>query len=125
MICADTSSVARYLDGQSGPDVEQVAAAIEEEELVLSPVTVTELLSHTGARPLLDPLLRNAPVLPIVHGFWERAGLMRRRIRQKGLKANLADSLIAQGCLDARLPLIAHDPDFRHFETHCGLKLIV
>ena len=125
MICADTSSVARYLDGKSGPDVEQVAAAIEDENLVLAPMTVTELLSHSGARPLLDPLLRNAPVLPVMDGFWERAGLMRRSIRQRGLKAKLADALIAQCCLDARVPLIAHDPDFRHFADHCGLKLVV
>jgi len=123
VICADTSSVARYLDGESGPDVDLVAAAIEDEDLVLAPMIVTELLSHTGARPLLDPLLRNAPVLPIMDGFWERAGLMRRRIRQRGLKAKLADALIAQCCLDARASLIAHDPDFRHFAAHCGLKL--
>lgn len=125
MICADTSSVARYLDGESGHDVDLVATAIEDEDLMLSPITVTELLSYTGARPLLEPLLRNAPVLPITEGFWERAGLMRRRIRQRGLKAKLADTLIAQCCVDARTPLIAHDPDFRHFAIHCGLKLIV
>ena len=123
MICAATSSVARYLDGDSGHDVDLVAAAIENQELVLSPITVTELLSHTGARPLLDPLLRSAPMLPITDGFWERAGLMRRLIRSKGFKAKLADTLIAQCCVDARAPLITHDPDFRHFATHCGLKL--
>lgn len=125
MICADTSSIARYLDGESGPDVDLVAAAIEDEDLVLSPITVTELLSYTDARPLLDPLIRSAPVLPITEGFWERAGLMRRRLRQKGLKAKLADTLIAQCCLDARALLVAHDPDFRHFAVHCGLKLAV
>src|SRR5690606_37738319 len=81
VICADTSSIARYLDGQAGPDVDLVAAAIENEDLVLAPMTVTELLSHTGARPLLDPLLGNAPLLPIMEGFWVRAGLTRRRLR--------------------------------------------
>jgi hypothetical protein len=125
VICADTSSIARYLDGESGHDVILVAAAIEDESLVLSPITVTELLSYAGARPLLEPLIRNAPVLAITEGFWERAGLMRRRIRQRGLKAKLADTLIAQCCIDARAPLIAHDPDFRHFAAHCGLRLVV
>jgi predicted nucleic acid-binding protein len=49
--------------------------------------------------------------------------LLRRAVRRRGLKANLADALVAQCCIDADVPLIAHDPDFRHFAAHCGLKL--
>jgi hypothetical protein len=41
----------------------------------------------------------------------------------KGLKARLADALIAQCCIDADVPLIARDSDFRHFKRWCGLKL--
>ena len=39
------------------------------------------------------------------------------------LKAKLADALIAQCCIDADVPLIARDADYRHFERWCGLKL--
>jgi predicted nucleic acid-binding protein len=39
----------------------------------------------------------------------------------KGLKARLADTLIAQSCLDHGVPLITHDTDFRHFAALRGL----
>ena len=41
------------------------------------------------------------------------------------LEGKLADTLIAQCCIDADIPLIAHDRGFRHFATHCGLQLAV
>lgn len=125
MICSDTSSLARYLDGAEGRDIDLIVEAIDAGQLVLSPPTITELLSHTAERPLLTPLLHNAIVLPLQPGFWERAGVARRSVRRAGLKAKLADSLIAQCCIDADVTLIAHDPDFRHFAAHCGLKLAV
>jgi predicted nucleic acid-binding protein len=39
------------------------------------------------------------------------------------LKAALADSLIAQCCIDADVALIARDGDYRHFAKWCGLRL--
>jgi predicted nucleic acid-binding protein len=42
---------------------------------------------------------------------------------RKGLKAAVADALIAQSCIDNDVALITRDPDFRHFAKHCGLKL--
>lgn len=114
--------MARYLDGAAGRDVELVFEAVSAGTLVLAPPTVTELLSYSIERPMLTPLLRNAVVIPLSTGFWERAGLTRRSIRQHGLKAKLADVLIAQSCMDADAPLIAHDSDFRHF-VPLGLKL--
>jgi len=62
-------------------------------------------------------------VLGTAEGFWERAGESRRLILLKGLKAKLADTLVAQCCIDADVPLIARDGDFRHFAQWCGLKL--
>ncbi|RZJ94193.1 MAG: hypothetical protein EON88_13055 [Brevundimonas sp.] len=124
MICADTSSMARYLDGAAGRDVDLVFEAVNAGSLVLAPPTVTELLSYSIVRPMLTPLLRNAVVLPVASGFWERAGLTRRSIRQQGLKAKLADVLIAQSCIDAGAGLITADSDFRHF-VPLGLTLAV
>ena len=40
-----------------------------------------------------------------------------------GLRARTVDSLIAQCCIDADVELVTNDPDFRHFASHCGLKL--
>lgn len=125
MICADTSSLVRILEGQSGPDIALITRAAQKGDLVIAPPTVTELLSYTEARPRLADLLAIASVLPLEASAWERAGLARRKLKRLGLRATLADALIAQCCIDTGVPLIAHDPDFRHFATHCGLTLAV
>jgi predicted nucleic acid-binding protein len=39
-------------------------------------------------------------------------------------KAKLADTLIAQLCIDHEVPLITRDRDFSHFQKFCGLKLL-
>ncbi len=51
------------------------------------------------------------------------AGSARRLRKQKGLRAKIADTLIAQSCIDHDVALITRDGDFRHFAKHCGLKL--
>ena len=90
---------------------------------VLPPVVVTELLSD----PLIGGETLNAvigiPELEIRKGYWRRAGELRARILQLGLKARLADVLITQSCLDHDVPLITRDRDFRHFARHAGLRL--
>jgi predicted nucleic acid-binding protein len=48
---------------------------------------------------------------------------MRTLILSKGLKARLADALIAQCCIDAGATLVCRDRDFRHFARWGGLKL--
>jgi predicted nucleic acid-binding protein len=63
------------------------------------------------------------PTLLPTEGFWERAGAMRAKLLAKNLKARLADTLIAQSCIDYSVPLITRDADFRHFSQHCNLKL--
>jgi predicted nucleic acid-binding protein len=59
----------------------------------------------------------------LIDGFWDRAGETRRVLLAKGLKAQTLDTLIAQFCIDSETPLLTLDSDFRHFATHCGLKL--
>ena len=49
-----------------------------------------------------------------------RAGLFRRGYRPK-----IADTLIAQSCLDHRVPLITRDRDFSCFQKFAGLQLLV
>ena len=56
-------------------------------------------------------------------GYWVRAGEARRLLHKHGLKAKVADALIAQSCIDHDVALITRDRDFRHFAKHCGLKL--
>lgn len=122
MIAADTSSIVAYLSGEAGRDVELVDAAVIGRELVLPPPVVSELWSKPD-RALLEPLLDGTPVLEITDGFWRRVGDSRRVLLAQGLKAAMADALVAQCCIDADVALIARDRDYRHFEQWCGLKL--
>jgi len=80
---------------------------------------------------LSDPLLpkkfvdkiEELPLLDLTKNYWQRAGINRSKIIYKKLKARLADTLIAQSCIDHQVPLITRDTDFRHFVKYCGLML--
>ena len=122
LIATDTSSLVAYLSGESGEDVTQLQTAIEADALLMPPPVLSELLSKPDVSQI-EALLANVPLMEIMDGFWDRAGRNRRVLRLQGLKAALADSLIAQCCIDADVPLITRDRDYRHFERWCGLKL--
>ncbi|TFW11779.1 PIN domain-containing protein [Brevundimonas intermedia] len=123
LIAADTSAVLHFLHGVDGPARPAVRRALRDERLVLPPLVLTELLSAPSPESDLDALLGAAPLVPVIDGYWERAALNRRALAMRGLKSRLADALIAQSCIDAGIPLISGDSDFRHFAAHCGLKL--
>lgn len=125
MIAADTSSVINFLARQDTPDARLVEAAFRAETLRLPPPVVVELLSSPKAEPALRGVIDMAGTLPVSERFWTSAGESRRRLLSLGLKARLADTLIAQCCIDAGIPLITRDSDYRHFAEHCGLKLAV
>lgn len=86
---------------------------------------VTELLSDPKLPKDLARYISELPRIGIGDGFWERAGKNRARLLQRKLKARLADTLIAQSCIDSKFTLIARDGDFRHFLKHCGLRLVI
>jgi predicted nucleic acid-binding protein len=124
LIAADTSSLVAYLSGETGRDVELIDTALNQHELVLPPPVVSELWSKPN-RTLLEPLLADTPMMDVTDGFWRRVGDSRRILLANGLRAPMADALIAQCCVDADVPLIARDKDYRHFERWCGLRLAV
>jgi predicted nucleic acid-binding protein len=123
MIAADTSALVPYLRGDTGPAIDRVAAALAAGDLILPPVVITEILSDHSSAKLLDGVVPEIGVLEIREGFWTRAGLARRIVLRHGLKATIADTLIAQSCIDHEVELITRDPDFRHFAKFCGLKI--
>lgn len=124
MIALDTSSIVAYLAGDRATDTDAADEAIQHKAAVLPPVVLTELLSARGLdRPTRDTLLR-LPRLDVLEGYWERAGLLRAALHSRGIKARLADALIAQSCLDHDIALITRDRDFRHFARHGGLRLL-
>ncbi len=124
MICLDTSSMIAYLQGLAGKDVTLIDHALLDQVAVFSPVTVTELLSAPNLTSNLRETLLAIPMLSIQEGFWERAGLLRAKVLAKGSKAKLADTLIAQTCLDYQVPLITRDQDFQVFKRLAKLHLL-
>lgn len=122
MIAVDSSSLAAYFSGETGRDVELVASAASAGELALPPVVLTEVLTDPESSAL-ERLLGQMVLLEISDGYWQRAGLARRELQRRGLKAKVGDTLIAQSCIDHDVALITRDKDFRTFARHCGLKL--
>ena len=123
MIALDTSSTIAFLSGERGKDVTVVEGALRFRNGVFPPVVVTELLSDPAVRAGVAALIRAVPRLEILDGYWERAGELRARLLRRGLKASLADTLIAQSCIDHEIALVTRDRDFRNFATHAGLNL--
>lgn len=119
----DSSSLIAYFAGNTGTDVTQVRAAIDRDELLLPPAAMAEMMSARNPESTMLIKIRNLPLIPIYLGFWERAGLLRGNLLQRGYKARLGDSLIAQSCIDHNAPLITRDKDFRHFAEVGGLRL--
>ena len=124
MIAADSSSLIAHLSGDTGDDVAILDQTLSDHLLVLPPVVLTELLSDPKLPQAVAELLQALPILEIHDGYWTRAGTLRSKVLSKGRKARLADTLIAQSCLDHDMPIIVRDRDFRSFAVFAGLKLL-
>jgi predicted nucleic acid-binding protein len=83
------------------------------------------MLSERRLPTPVRELLRKLPLLEAGDGYWERAGLLRALVIQRGRRAPLADALIAQSCLDHNAPLVTRDADFSGFVRLAGLRLFV
>jgi len=123
LIALDTSSLQRYLAGVLDRYSTTVRRAIEAHDVALPPVVITEALSKTDIDPAAANTILSFHAIPIRLGYWERAGRLRASLLKVKWKAKLADTLIAQSCIDHDLPLITYDDDFRHF-VRAGLQLL-
>ena len=123
MICADTSSVVALLKGDAGRDVELVRNALVDGTLVLAPASVAELLSDPAITPPIEESILDIPQLEVTPGYWERVGRLRARLMRHRFRPKLADSLIAQSCLDHGVLLVTRDRDFSPFQKLAGLRL--
>ena len=123
MVALDTSSLLAFLNGDSGDDVDAIRAALSNRYAVIPPVVVCECLNFRGLTQEAKATIRQLPRLEATSNYWDRAADTRLKILRNGLKARLADTLIAQSCLDYGVELITRDVDFRHFQRLSGLKL--
>lgn len=125
MIAVDSSTLIAYINGDPGPDVERLDQVITSSDIALPPTVLTEVLSQPRLPKQHAALIRALTKLELTEGYWLRAAETRALILSKKLRARLADTLIAQSCLDHNVALITRDEDFRHFVKHCGLRLAV
>ena len=122
MIALDSSAFVGYLAGEFDRASIGVAEALDAGEAYLPPVVVTEVLSNPKITRASALRVVSLPLLPILPGYWYRAAILRADVKRDGFKAEVADCLIAQSCIDHDIPLITYDLDFRHF-VRAGLKL--
>jgi predicted nucleic acid-binding protein len=123
VIAVDTSSFVAYLSGAEGPDVVATGWALEHRQAVVPPVVLSELLGDARLAREVKEFFVRLPLLDVTPGYWEQAGLLRAKILARGSRARLADTLIAQSCLDHDVGLVTRDVDFRRFAGAAGLKL--
>ena len=124
MIAADTSTWIAFLEGESGDDVQMLAKALGDRQVVMAPPVLTELLSDPALSASVARTLTDLPLIDIGPGYWQRAGRLRARVLAQHRKARLGDALIAQSCIDGGVSLITRDRDFRALVEGTGLKLI-
>lgn len=145
MIAADTSTWIAFLQedasqkgggeeapGQEGPikdrssdDTSLLDRALSDQQVVMVPAVLTELLSDPKLSAGVAKALADVPLLDVEPGYWQRAGLLRARVLSRRRKARLGDALIAQICIDHAVPLITRDDDFRAFAVAAGLDLVL
>jgi predicted nucleic acid-binding protein len=125
MIAADTSTWVAFLEGAAGKDAHLLDRALEDRQVVMVPVVLTELLSDPNLPSIVAETLSDVPRIDIASGYWQRAGGLRAKVLAKRRRARLGDALIAQSCIDGGIPLLTRDGDFRAFAQAAGLDLIL
>jgi predicted nucleic acid-binding protein len=125
MIAADTSTWISFLQGDAGEDIEMLAKALGDRQVLMAPPVLSELLSDPELSAPVARTLSDVPLIEIEPGYWQRAGKLRARVLAQKRKARLGDALIAQSCIDARVSLISRDRDFRAFAQAAALDLVV
>ncbi len=124
MIAADTSTWVAFLEGGGGEDVQLLDKALEDRQVLMVPVVLTELLSDPKLPSGVAETLSEVPLIEVGLGYWQRAGALRAKVLAKRRKARLGDALIAQSCIDQGIPLLTRDRDFRGFAEAAGLDLV-
>jgi predicted nucleic acid-binding protein len=125
VIAIDSSSWIAFFSEREpqGDDTALVESALADHQACLPPVVLTELLSDPKLPGSLASLLSQLPILDANPGFWERAGRSRAKLIARKHRARLADTLVAQSCIDYDVRLVTRDDDFRHFVRLTGLRL--
>lgn len=125
MIAVDTSTWIAFFEGDEGGDVDLLDGALQDRQVLMVPVVLTEMLSDPKLSSEVSRTLSDLPLLEVTLGYWQRAAALRAKVLEKRRKARLGDALIAQSCIDHRIALLTRDRDFRAFAEGAGLGLVI
>jgi predicted nucleic acid-binding protein len=125
MIAVDTSTWIGFLEGDGGADAELLDGALQDRQVLVVPVVLTEVLSDPKIPSEVSRTFADLPLIEIDPGYWQRAGELRAKVLRKRGKVRLGDALIAQCCIDHQIPLLTRDRDFRAFAAAAGLNLVI
>ena len=114
-----------FLQGDDGEDAELLDRALQDRQVLMAPVVLTEVLSDPKLPSEVAQTLSELPLIEVTPGYWQRAGELRAKVLAMRRKARLCDALIAQSCIDRGIPLLTRDRDFRAFIDAAGLDLLV
>jgi predicted nucleic acid-binding protein len=125
MIAVDTSTWIGFLQGGSGDDADLLDRALQDRQVLMAPVVLTEILSDPKLPSNVSQTLAELPLISVEPGYWQRAGELRAKVLARRRKARLGDALIAQCCIDHGIPLLTRDRDFRAFAEAASLDLVI
>jgi len=120
MIAADTSTWVAFLEGGAGEDAQLLDKALEDRQVVMVPVVLTELLSDPKLPTGVAETLSEVPSIEIGSGYWQRAGALRAKVLAKHRKTRLGDALIAQSCIDGETGTFERSPKLRASILYLG-----
>lgn len=123
-IAIDTCVLVDFHNGEETYEAELLDMLMDSKSAFLPPIVISEFLSNPRLDKKTYQFFQDMPQLEIHEEYWLRAGESRRVLLKKGLKAKLGDALIAQVCIDNNAALLTRDEDFKHYEKHCGLRLV-
>jgi predicted nucleic acid-binding protein len=123
VIAADTSTWVAFLKGEDAQDTEHLDKALKDQQIVMVPAVLTELLSDPNLGSEVAEALLAVPPIAIAPGYWERAGSLRAKVLASRRRARLGDALIAQSCIDSGIPIITRDRDFQAFAKAAGVAI--
>jgi len=125
MIAADSSTWVAFIEGESGNDVRLLDEALSDQQVLMAPAVLSELLSDPKLPANIEKILLGLPLIEVEEGYWQRVGVLRAKLLGKKKRARLGDALIAQSCIDRGVALVTRDRDFQAFAEGAGLELLL
>jgi predicted nucleic acid-binding protein len=125
MIVADSSTWVAFFAGDSGEDVRVLRRGLQDSQVLMAPVVLTELFSDPNLPKDVASTLLGLPLVETLPGYWQRAGALRAKVLAKRRSARLGVALIAQSCIDWGLSLLTRDRDFLAFADATGSDFLI